>query len=71
MTGYQAAMGRVQLRRIDHILEQKRRVAHTYNELLADVPGVQTPAELDWARNVYWMYAITVERGVPAHAATS
>lgn len=60
MTGYQAAMGRVQLRKIDHILEQKRRVARTYNELLADVPGVQTPAEKDWARNVYWMYAITV-----------
>ena len=28
MTGYQAAMGRVQLRKIDFIVEQKRRVAH-------------------------------------------
>jgi perosamine synthetase len=65
MTGYQAAMGRVQLRKIDHILEQKRRVAHTYNELFAEVPGVQTPAEKDWARNVYWMYAITVGDGFP------
>jgi perosamine synthetase len=65
MTGYQAAMGRVQLRKIDHILEQKRRVARTYNELLADVPGVQTPAEKDWARNVYWMYAITVDEEFP------
>ena len=33
MTGYQAAMGRVQLRRIETIIEQKRRVAHTYNAL--------------------------------------
>ena len=65
MTGYQAAMGRVQLRKIDHILKQKRRVAHTYSELLADVPGVQTPAEKDWARNVYWMYAITVGEAFP------
>jgi perosamine synthetase len=65
MTGYQAAMGRVQLRKVDHILEQKRRVARTYNELLADVPGVQTPAEKDWARNVYWMYAITVGEEFP------
>jgi perosamine synthetase len=65
MTGYQAAMGRVQLGKIDHILEQKRRVARTYNELLADVPGVQTPAEKDWARNVYWMYAITVGEEFP------
>jgi perosamine synthetase len=65
MMGYQAAMGRVQLRKIDHIIEQKRRVAHTYNGLLADVPGVQTPAELDWARNVYWMYSITVGEEFP------
>ena len=65
MTGYQAAMGRVQLRKIDHILEQKRRVAHTYNELLAEVPGVQTPAEMDWARNVYWMYAIALGEEFP------
>ena len=65
MTGYQAAMGRVQLRKIDNILEQKRRVARTYNELRADVPGVQTPAEKDWARNVYWMYAITVDEEFP------
>jgi perosamine synthetase len=65
MTGYQAAMGRVQLRKVDHILEQKRRVARTYNELLTDVPGVQTPAEKDWARNVYWMYGITVDEEFP------
>ena len=60
MTGYQAAMGRVQLRKIEQIIEQKRRVARSYTSLLAKVPGIQTPAELDWARNVYWMYAIEV-----------
>src|SRR5918996_887690 len=65
MMGYQAAMGRVQLRRIDHIIDQKRRVARTYNELLADVPGIQTPAELEWARNVYWMYSVTVGEEFP------
>jgi perosamine synthetase len=65
MTGYQAAMGRVQLRRIEEFIEQKRRVARTYNGLLADVPGVQTPAELEWARNVYWMYSVTVGEEFP------
>jgi perosamine synthetase len=65
MTGYQAAMGRVQLRRIEEFVEQKRRVARTYNALLADVPGVQTPTEKDWARNVHWMYSITVGEGFP------
>ncbi len=61
MTGYQAAMGLAQFARIDHIIAQKRRVAHTYNRMLKDVPGLQLPTELPEARNVYWMYAITVE----------
>jgi perosamine synthetase len=60
MTGYQAAMGVAQLNKIERIIEEKRRVAHTYNRYLNDVPGLQLPAELNWARNVYWMYAITV-----------
>lgn len=61
MTGYQAAMGRVQLGRIEAIIEQKRRVAHAYDRLLADVGGVRTPVEAEWARNVYWMYTILLE----------
>lgn len=58
MTGYQAAMGRVQLRRVEAIIEEKRRVARAYDSHLEGVPGIKTPVELDWARNVYWMYAI-------------
>jgi perosamine synthetase len=61
MTGYQAAMGRAQLAKIDHILAEKRRVAETYTAHLADVPGLTLPVELPWARNVYWMYGILVE----------
>jgi perosamine synthetase len=61
MTGYQAAMGLAQLERIDFIIDRKRALAHSYDELLAGVPGIRTPAELDWARNVYWMYTIVVE----------
>lgn len=60
MTGYQAAMGVAQVKKIEHIIDEKRRLAHTYNRYLSDIPGLQLPVELDWARNVYWMYAITV-----------
>jgi len=60
MTGMQAAMGRVQLDKIDRMIDEKRRVAHTYNRHLAEVPGIQTPVERDWARNVYWMYSIVI-----------
>jgi perosamine synthetase len=65
MTGYQAAMGRVQLRKIDRIIEQKRRVAHAYDRMLVDVPGVRTPLEAEWARNIYWMYVLVLEDEFP------
>jgi perosamine synthetase len=61
MTGYQAAMGLAQLRKLEMIVEEKRRVAHTYNRYLSDIPGLQLPVETDWARNVYWMYALVIK----------
>jgi perosamine synthetase len=60
MTGYQAAMGLAQFRKIEKIISEKRRVAKTYHDLLAGVAGLQLPHEADWARNVYWMYAVVV-----------
>lgn len=61
MTGFQAAMGLAQLAKIESIIAEKRRVAQTYNKYLRDVPGLQLPTELDWARNVYWMYGVVVQ----------
>ena len=61
LTGYQAAMGRVQLTKIERILEEKRRVAQAYVRALADVPGITAPVEEPWARNVYWMVGVLVE----------
>ena len=60
MTGYQAAMGLAQLRKIDQIIAEKRRVAQTYNRLLQGIQGLQLPAEITGAVNVYWMYAVVV-----------
>jgi perosamine synthetase len=64
MTGLQAAMGTAQLSRVDSIIGNKRRVAHAYNERLAGVAELQLPPEKEWARNVYWMYAVAVRPGV-------
>ncbi|MEK6334519.1 MAG: DegT/DnrJ/EryC1/StrS family aminotransferase [Acidobacteriota bacterium] len=61
MTGYQAAMGLAQFRKIEKIISEKRRVAKTYHDLLSGIEGLQLPYEADWARNVYWMYAVTVQ----------
>lgn len=61
MTGYQAAMGAAQTQRLPSIVEQKRLMAQRYNEELRSVSWLQLPVELDWAKNVYWMYAIVVK----------
>jgi perosamine synthetase len=66
MTGLQAAIGLAQFERIEEIIQRKRKVAATYNRLLADTPGLRLPVELDWARNVYWMYAVVIESGFGA-----
>jgi perosamine synthetase len=63
MTGLQAAMGVTQTRKIEAVIREKRRVAHAYNRLLGDLDWLQLPPELDWARNVYWMYAVVVREG--------
>jgi perosamine synthetase len=60
MTGMQAAMGVVQTKKVEAIIGEKRRVAATYNELLGDLDWLQLPAELPWARNVYWMYSVAI-----------
>jgi perosamine synthetase len=61
MTGYQAAMGLAQFHKIEKIISEKRRVAHTYNRYLSAIPGLQLPFEADWAKNVYWMYAVVIK----------
>jgi perosamine synthetase len=61
MTGMQAALGIAQLAKIERFIGEKRRLAHSYNRLLYDVPGLQLPAEINSAFNVYWMYALVVD----------
>jgi perosamine synthetase len=61
LTGYQAAMGLAQLQKIERIISEKRRLAKIYNHHLSKIPGIQLPVEADWARHVYWMYAIVIQ----------
>jgi len=62
MTSYQAAMGVAQLAKIEQILAEKRRIARVYSDYLKDVAWLQLPAEKEWAKNVFWMYAVVVKR---------
>ena len=53
-------MGVAQLNKIESFIAAKRRLAASYSALLADVPGLQLPAEMPWANNVYWMYGVVI-----------
>ncbi len=60
MTNLQAALGVAQLKKIDTLINKKRKIAITYNRLLKDLPGVTPPPEMPWAKNIYWLYSILV-----------
>jgi dTDP-4-amino-4,6-dideoxygalactose transaminase len=55
----QSAIGRVALRHLEELNEQRRQIAARYNERLAGM--VQTPVEQPWAKPVYHMYVIQTE----------
>jgi len=63
MTNLQAAIGVAQIKKIDKLIEIKRKIAKRYNSRLKEVEGISLPPEMDWAKNVYWMYSILVEDG--------
>lgn len=67
MTNLQAAIGCAQLKKIDEIIDKKRKIAHYYNEKLKDICGLQLPIENPYAKNVYWMYHVVLneEFGFP------
>ena len=62
MTNVQAAIGVAQLEDIERSVEIKQDMAAEYKKLLSGVAGLTLPSQKDWARNVYWMYAVLVEK---------
>lgn len=62
LTNLQAAVGLAQLERIEEFIDKKRKIAAWYNERLNNIPGISIPCEKTWARNVYWMYSILVNK---------
>jgi perosamine synthetase len=67
MTNLQAAIGAAQLEEIEKYIEIKHAMAAAYKELLSGVRGLALPCQKEWARNVYWMYAVLVKKefGLP------
>ncbi|MDU0347790.1 DegT/DnrJ/EryC1/StrS family aminotransferase [Actinomyces sp. MRS3W] len=61
MTDVAAAVGRVQLKKLDEWTERRRANATALDAGLAAVPGVLTPAVPDGYRHVYHQYTIRLE----------
>ena len=62
MTNLQAALGIAQLKKIERHIQKKRWMAREYGQGLEGLPGLTLPGEKPWAKNVYWMYALLVEK---------
>ena len=64
MTDIQAAVGREQLKRLDTIVETRRKLALQYNQMLTDIPGIELPIEPDFGRSNYQTYLVRLPKGV-------
>jgi dTDP-4-amino-4,6-dideoxygalactose transaminase len=58
MTDMQAAVGRVQLTRLDDIVQERRRTAAKYTSLLSSIEGLTPPAEPSWAKTNWQSYCV-------------
>lgn len=70
MTSMQAALGLAQLERLDEFVARKRRMGLMYQEMLADVIGVQLPLKAtEYADNIYWVFGLVLNESLGLTAA--
>ncbi len=70
MSNLQAAVGVAQLERLDEFVARKRKMGAYYTHRLKGIRGLQLPlAGTDYAENIYWVYGIVLDDGVPFDAA--
>jgi perosamine synthetase len=60
MTKLQAAVGPIQLRRLDGFIAARRCLAHRRNELLAGCPEIVLPIEPEGYEHTYYLYTLIV-----------
>jgi dTDP-4-amino-4,6-dideoxygalactose transaminase len=58
LTDLQAAVGRVQLRKLPDLIARRRELATRYRKRLSDIPGLGLPVEPAWARSNYQSYCV-------------
>jgi perosamine synthetase len=61
MSAVQAAVGRVQLRKLDSFIAARERVAHRYTEAIADIPGLRPVKIAAGDKSAWHLYTCFVE----------
>jgi len=61
MSALQAAVGTVQLQKLEEIVTQRQWLAIQYQLHLSDLPGITLPTDCSSGRHAYWMYTIHVD----------
>lgn len=69
LTNVQAAIGLAQVEQIGETVARKRAIGHRYAAALSAVPNIRLQPEREWARSVYWMNGLVLDRetGRDAH----
>jgi dTDP-4-amino-4,6-dideoxygalactose transaminase len=65
MTDIQAAVGLVQLGKLDAMVRRRRQLASRYQTLLADVPGVRTVRDPVWGETNFQSFWVELDDGYP------
>ncbi|MCH8329766.1 MAG: DegT/DnrJ/EryC1/StrS family aminotransferase [Bacteroidetes bacterium] len=48
---------------MESIIERKREIAATYMKALSKIEEINLPIEMEWARNIYWMFGLVLKSG--------
>ena len=62
LTNLQAAVGLGQLEQLPKFIQQKRKIAAKYKQLLGSIPGIKFQTEAAYAQSNWWMFSILVKR---------
>lgn len=61
MTNMQGAIGVAQMKKLEHINQKRKEIAHNYNELLMNIKGITLPEEKSYGKHVWQTYHIILD----------
>ena len=64
LTNIQAAIGTAQVENADKLVAARRNVGQRYNRILKNVDSIILPKEKDYAKNIYWMYGVVLNKNI-------